>query len=269
MGWRLDAGFKHRKIHLVLDYESARCKSKGFGRPIQVYMKRILLYQSIPRASKKNLRNFGQGNSFWKTVGCKGSDRIAEGVKHSEACHERFRSLLEKEKGGKQKEALKSLEAQQEAGEREFAAIEAEIDRNLFESQAEPSVPAGQAPVSCDEKSNDYWEFDKEKGAWCKVHVRPRKRLFAPVGNDCPFNAKDIGCKRITDWRCRNRVSTHQDDWQVKLAHTKEFVPEVGLAVHGFSHQTSWMKGVPQSKQQLQMQRTKGSSQEGSRQLSS
>ena len=56
--------------------------------------------------------------------------------------------LCSEKNGEKQKEALKSLEAQQEAGEREFAAIEAEIDRNLFESQAEPSVPAGQAPVS-------------------------------------------------------------------------------------------------------------------------
>ena len=92
---------------------------------------------------------------FGKAVGCKGCDRITEGVKHSEACHERFRSLLEKEKVEKQKEAFKFLEAQQEAGEREFAAIEAEIDRNLFVSQAEPSVPAGQAPASCDEKSND------------------------------------------------------------------------------------------------------------------
>ena len=70
-----------------------------------------------------------------------------------------------KEKVEKQKETLKSLEAQQGAGEREFAAIEAEIERNLFESKAELSVPACQAPVSCDEKSNDFWEFDKEKGA--------------------------------------------------------------------------------------------------------
>ena len=44
VGWRLDAGFKHRKINLVLDYESVRCKSQGFGRPIQV---QNLLYQSI------------------------------------------------------------------------------------------------------------------------------------------------------------------------------------------------------------------------------
>ena len=34
---------------------------------------------------------------FGKTVGCKGCDRIAEGVKHSDACHERFRKLLEDE----------------------------------------------------------------------------------------------------------------------------------------------------------------------------
>ena len=40
---------------------------------------------------------------FGKTVGCKGCDRIAEGVKHSEACHERFRSLLEKKRGRNKK----------------------------------------------------------------------------------------------------------------------------------------------------------------------
>lgn len=104
-------------------------------------------------------------------------------------------------------------------------------------------MPAGQAPVSSDEKSNDFWEFDKEKGAWCKVHIRPRKRLFAPVGNDCPFNPKEIGPKRITEWRCRNRVSTHQDDWQVNPY--QRIALEVGQVAHGFSLRVSWMKGVP------------------------
>ena len=184
VGWRLDAGFKHRKIHLVLDYENVRCKSKGFGRPSQAHEKELVVpeHHMFPliKLSNHDLKgdpkialSFEEGAPptpgrvrrtyvildrairFGKTVGCKGCDRITEGVKHSEACHERFRSLLEKEKGEKQKEAFKFLEAQQEAGEREFAAIEAEIDRNLFVSQAEPSVPAGQAPASCDEKSND------------------------------------------------------------------------------------------------------------------
>ena len=78
---------------------------------------------------------------------------------------------LEKERVEKEKEALKSLESKEEAGMKEFDDIAAEIDRNLFESKAEMFVPARQAPVSSDEKPNDFWEFDKENGAWCKVHI--------------------------------------------------------------------------------------------------
>lgn len=37
VGWRVDAGFVQRDVHLVLDYESVRSGAKGFGRPIQVY----------------------------------------------------------------------------------------------------------------------------------------------------------------------------------------------------------------------------------------
>ena len=37
VGWRVDAGFVHRNVPLILDYENLRTKSKGFGRPIQVY----------------------------------------------------------------------------------------------------------------------------------------------------------------------------------------------------------------------------------------
>ena len=37
VGWRVDAGFAHRKVHLVLDKESLRTRVKGYGRPIQVY----------------------------------------------------------------------------------------------------------------------------------------------------------------------------------------------------------------------------------------
>ena len=69
-------------------------------------------------------------------MGGKGCDRIAEGVRHSDACHERFRSLLEKERVEKEKEALKSLESKEEAGMKGFDEIAAEIGRNLFESKA-------------------------------------------------------------------------------------------------------------------------------------
>ena len=36
-GWRLIAGYKHRNVHLILDYKSLRAKAKGDGRPLQVH----------------------------------------------------------------------------------------------------------------------------------------------------------------------------------------------------------------------------------------
>ena len=138
--WRMDTGFKHRKIHLVLDYESARCKSKGFGKAIQVHETELVVpgHHAFPlyQAEQSQLEGgtgeltkialpFGEGapptpgkvrrtyvtldraSRFGKAVGCKGCDRIAEGVKHSEACHERFRSLLEKEKVEKTNRSFK------------------------------------------------------------------------------------------------------------------------------------------------------------------
>lgn len=41
-----------------------------------------------------------------------------------------------------------------------------------------------------------------------------RKRLFAPVGKDCPFDSNEVHTERVTEWKCRNRVSLHKDDWQ-------------------------------------------------------
>ena len=46
---------------------------------------------------------------FRKTVGCKGCEHIAEGVKHTDACHERFRKLLEVERFAKEAKASKSI----------------------------------------------------------------------------------------------------------------------------------------------------------------
>ena len=46
------------------------------------------------------------------------------------------------------------------------------------------------------------------------IHNRPRKRLFAPVGKDCPFDAKDITSERLTEWKCKGVTSVHRDNWQ-------------------------------------------------------
>lgn len=130
VGWRIDAAFKHRKVHLVLDYESLRVKSKGYGRPVQVHASEIVvpenhmfpLFQAeqaklegssgdlpkialpfdeepappTPARVRKTYVTLDRAIRFGKTVGCRGCDRIAEGVRHSDVCHERFRVLLEK-----------------------------------------------------------------------------------------------------------------------------------------------------------------------------
>ena len=42
MGWRIDAGFHHRDVHLVLDYQNLISKAKGSGRPIQIYKSELV-----------------------------------------------------------------------------------------------------------------------------------------------------------------------------------------------------------------------------------
>lgn len=46
------------------------------------------------------------------------------------------------------------------------------------------------------------------------MHNRPRKPLFAPVGKDGLFDAKEITAERLTEWKCRGVTSTHRDNWQ-------------------------------------------------------
>lgn len=46
-------------------------------------------------------------------------------------------------------------------------------------------------------------------------NVRPRKRLYAPVGKDCPFDADEVDSRRVTEWKCKGVVSVYKDKWQV------------------------------------------------------
>jgi len=132
-GWRIDAGFVHRDIHLVLDYESLRTNAKGYGRRLQVYqselvdpnngnwvfplleanMSKLRLFSakpslpvldpkealpfegvapSTPARKRRAYVTLEGAIKYGKTPGCKGCERIAEGVPHTEACHERFRT---------------------------------------------------------------------------------------------------------------------------------------------------------------------------------
>ena len=265
-GWRIDSAFKHRKVHLVLDYESVRTNAKGFGRPLQVHDAELVVPENLmfplfqaeqaklgggsgvlpkialpfeegvpapetPARSRKTYITLDRAIRFGKTVGCKGCDRIAEGVRHSDACHERFRICFEEESRKATEEAEKvrrdfeerreRVEAVQDVGMRELDDIAAEFE--AAEPSEDPEVPFGAANPSCKHDhphnqsqvpTNDYWEFDDGKKAWCKIHVRPRKKLFAPVGGDCPFSAEQITHERLTEWVCRRRTSVYKDNWQ-------------------------------------------------------
>ena len=45
-------------------------------------------------------------------------------------------------------------------------------------------------------------------------HIRPRKSLFTPVGNDCPFGLSEVRPGRKTLWQCRGENSWLEGNWQ-------------------------------------------------------
>ena len=67
-----------------------------------------------------------------------------------------------------------------------------------------------------EEHELDYWVFDRDRVAWKRVHVKPRKRLYTPVGRSCPFNSTELVPARETQWKCKGRVSNFSDSWHDK-----------------------------------------------------
>ena len=262
VGWRVDAGYVHKGIHLVLDYESLRTNAKGCGRPIQVYQSELVdpndgnwifpLYEanmsklrlfsakpslpvldpkdalpfegvapSTPARKRRTYVTLDRAVKYGKTPGCKGCDRIAEGVPHTEACHERFRTCLEEERLAAEARAARSTPSTPVPETPRVPlpgtpAGGATFVQSLSRTYApDPQVFAAPFASSHDNgQESDYWSFDKDRKAWKRVHIRPRKRLFAPTGKDCPFDSNDVFTERVTEWNCRNRKSTHKDNWQ-------------------------------------------------------
>ena len=147
--------------------------------------------------------------------------RVAEGLPHTEACHERFRICLDEERLAAEARAARSTPSTPVPGRPRVPmpstpACVAAFTQNLRSREApDPQVFAAPfAGSHGNEQESDYWSFDRDRKAWKRVHLRPRKRLFAPTGRECPFDSSDVFTERITEWHCRNRKSTHKDDWQ-------------------------------------------------------
>ena len=132
--------------------------AKGFGRPLQVHDAELVVPENLmfplfqaeqaksgggsgvlpkialpfeegvpapetPARSRKTYITLDHAIRFGKTVGCKGCDRIAEGVRHSDACHERFRICLEEESRKATEEAEKVRRDFEEKRERELKPV--------------------------------------------------------------------------------------------------------------------------------------------------
>ena len=250
-GWRLDPGYKFRGVHYILDYESLRENRKGCGRPIQVYttelvmpevfvfpleqrsISRLALFsepglpkieprealpfdEEVPEVPKRKRRTYvtlERVIRFGKTVGCKGCDRIAEGVRHTGECHARIEKALEDEKLAKEAERAKRDEKSVDAST--YQPLHPLSHSSKPNPRKTPQGRCNLAPLEAESKPDlDYWEYDDNKNAWKRVHLRPRKRLFTPVGNDCPFDPSEVLSERKTLWKCRGKTSWFEDNWQ-------------------------------------------------------
>ena len=82
-------------------------------------------------------------------------------------------------------------------------------------SQLEPSSQKPSQPLKLQwNRPMIFGSLIGGKGPGVKSTSSPEKRLFAPVGNDCPFGAEEISSKRVTEWKCRGKTSKYSDDWQ-------------------------------------------------------
>ena len=134
----------------------------------------------VPKRKRRTCVTLERVIRFGKTVGCKGWDRIAAGVRHTDECHARIEKVLDDERVAKEAEKPK-LEA----------SVEESVDISVHQPSHTPShssrvkprkTPQEQfnlAPLEAESKPDvGFWEYDGNKNAWKRIHIRPRRRLL-------------------------------------------------------------------------------------------
>ena len=136
-------------------------------------------------------------------------------MKHSDACHDRFAKLLEDERKARLLEEERKAKAKKdEKPPAEGDAIPAAPFAKTFQKHLSTSQIREAPGSGFDQEENDFLSYDEQKGAWKRVHVRPRKRLFTPMTKNCPFDTCAVSENRETQWKCRGKVSVYEDNWQ-------------------------------------------------------
>ena len=291
-GWRLDSGFKFRGVHLALDYEVLRTDQQGCGRPIQVHstelavadtfvfqlheasVEKLSLFRpkaELPALDTKEALQFEKGAPepkprqrrtyvtleralrFGYTVRCRGCENIAEGVKHTDACHQRFGLLMENEELAKKARAAERAKGSATPKTPSFDAPAAPSFKappilGAWSSKDPALVPGASNAVSSaatnssgkqaeatEEHELDYWEFDEDKLGWQRVHIKPRKRLYTPIGRSCTFNTTEISPSRGKRSGSVEAVVPTLQIIVMTKALTVESRLEAGLELLGFS----------------------------------
>ena len=127
---------------------------------------------------------------YGKTPGCRGCGRVAEGVPHSDECHERCRGLLERDRAvpptPMSVPPTPACAPSTPVPSTPVVPAFVRQDASLSCVQAPGGMSAVKGVKGSEGSDNvDFWEFDHERSACEMNHVRPRKRLYTPIGKDC------------------------------------------------------------------------------------
>ena len=64
-------------------------------------------------------------------------------------------------------------------------------------------------------KSDDYWMFERSRRVLSRIHLKARNHLYAPAFEDCPIPEKRIGLARTTIMKISNdMIDLKQDNWK-------------------------------------------------------
>ena len=121
-----------------------------------------------------------RGIKLGKTVGCKGCPRIAEGVPHSDACHEKFRSLLEADRLAKEAKAREVAALETPAPDKPAISMpsahaatvsQGPLDAETFFASCHESPGKQEAKGGLQGPQGGFWEFDESRSAWKMIHA--------------------------------------------------------------------------------------------------
>ena len=87
--------------------------------------------------------------------------------------------------------------------------------RTRGEGKSTPGGLPDKDIITKQNKSDDYWMFERSRRVLSRIHLKPRNHLYAPAFEDCPIPEKRIGLARTTIMKISNdMIDLKQDNWK-------------------------------------------------------